>query len=95
MHYKNGREAKEGDHVITKSYNGTIVTGVLFNTNPGAETCNGSVSVIKPGGSYDLTCQTVGNMYHAEDGFKALEAIQETLAAIQKLPSPIPPSPAA
>jgi hypothetical protein len=74
MHYKNGREAKEGDPVITLDYNRKVVVGVAYNLRP-AEICNCDVAVLIPGGSQQLTCQTVGNLYHAEDCLLAIEPL--------------------
>ena len=82
MHFKNGREAKQGDHVVTRSYAGNIVGGVIFDLNPQATMCNVTVSVLKPGGTYELTCQDVSQMYHAEDAFGAQEAL---LASVGKV----------
>jgi len=82
MHFKNGREAKQGDHVVTRSYTGNIVGGVIFDLNPSGSTCNVTVSVLKPGGTYELTCQDVNQMYHVEDAFNAQEAL---LASVGKV----------
>ena len=56
MHYKNGREAKNGDPVIAKNYAGKIVAGVIHNLieQPGA-TCNCDVVTVIPGGTQNLT----------------------------------------
>ena len=41
MHYKNGREAKNGDKVmIVDGYNAGV-TGILHNAVPGNDYCNG------------------------------------------------------
>lgn len=74
MHYLNGTEAREGDHVITRDFRGNIRTGVISNLNPGADTCNCDVSIIHPGGVSVNTCQTVGSMCLAADALAALEA---------------------
>lgn len=74
MHFKNGRLAKQGDHVITKGYSGNVVTGVVFDLTGLENTCNCTVAVPIPGGVQTLTCQNLSTMYHAEDGFAALEA---------------------
>jgi hypothetical protein len=43
MHYKNGREAKNGDKVVLfPAYaNGRPVVGILYNATPGNDFCNG------------------------------------------------------
>lgn len=72
MHYKNGRKANNGDSVVGKSYNGHYA-GTLHSTNPGATSCNGQVAVPVPGG-HRTECVTIGDIFHAEDAFKAAEA---------------------
>jgi len=72
MHYKNGRSAFNGEPVITKDYNGQVVSGVIHNLRPG-DTCNCDAALIVPGGVFHMTCQNVGNMYHAADAFAAME----------------------
>jgi hypothetical protein len=63
MHYRNGREAKNGDRVVqigsrpvydeaTKvtTYKPTIETiGVLFDAVPGNDHCNGSIAALNGG----------------------------------------------
>ena len=48
MHYRNGREAKNGDKVVKLSYErGKIVAfGVLYDAIPGSDYCNGGISPI-------------------------------------------------
>lgn len=43
MHYKNGREAKEGDKVVCIG-GGMIVTGILHSVNAQSDTCNGRLA---------------------------------------------------
>ena len=74
MHYKNGREAKAGDQVILRDWQGKIVTGIIHSLNAECDTCNASVAVIVPGGVNQLSCITVGTIYHAEDAYSAMEA---------------------
>lgn len=46
MHYRNGREAKNGDTVIQLSYGGDKIVslGVLHNATAGNDYCNGSIA---------------------------------------------------
>lgn len=47
MHYRNGREAKNGDKVIQLSMgdDGEIMAlGVLYGATPGSDYCNGSIA---------------------------------------------------
>lgn len=74
MHYKNGREAKEMDPVIVKTYD-RVMAGVLHSIRPSQTSCNGQVAYPVPGATYNL-CETIGNMYHAEDAWAAIEAAQ-------------------
>lgn len=77
MHYKNKREAKEGDDVITNDYNGKIVGGKLYNLKSQLTSCHCDIAILIPGGSQQLTCQNVNNMYHAEDAFAAIEQLNK------------------
>ena len=46
MHYKNGREAKQGDMVLFMDpYSNRPVTGILYGTISQSETCNGRLAV--------------------------------------------------
>lgn len=75
MHFKNGRDAKEGDPVVCLGYNQRVTVGRIHSLTPGAETCNCSVAEPVMGGINQLTCRTVGEMYHAEDAFAAIESV--------------------
>ena len=47
MHYRNGREAKNGDKVISLAGNGTSpvnAVGVLYDAVPGSDYCNGYIA---------------------------------------------------
>lgn len=45
MHYRNGREAKNGDQLVQLGPDGKIVNaGVLYNGQPGNDYCNGSIA---------------------------------------------------
>jgi hypothetical protein len=50
MHYRNGREAKNGDRVIQLKVNGPVITtvGVLYDATPGNDYCNGTIAPIQP-----------------------------------------------
>lgn len=49
MHYRNGREAKNGDKVIQlNSFTGApIAIGVLYDATPGNDYCNGAIAPIQ------------------------------------------------
>jgi hypothetical protein len=46
MHYRNGREAKNGDRVIQINHEGKVEAfGVLHSAVPGNDYCNGRIAV--------------------------------------------------
>lgn len=47
MHYRNGREAKNGDTVIQLNGNKIVSLGVVYNATPGNDYCNGSLAPIQ------------------------------------------------
>ena len=49
MHYRNGREAKNGDTVIQLRMDGgeVVALGVLYNATPGDDYCNGSIAPVQ------------------------------------------------
>jgi hypothetical protein len=49
MHYKNGREARNGDKVVLLSaYIGTPTVGILYDAKPGNDSCNGRLALTTP-----------------------------------------------
>lgn len=79
MHYKNGRPANEGDSVIAPVYRGGTLkptAGVIHSIAPGSQSCNAQVNTITPG-RVESTCVTVGDCYHAEDAFNAIDSKPE------------------
>jgi hypothetical protein len=67
MHYKNGREAHNGDKVLMHSF-GKIVVGVLIDAVAGNDTCNGAIIPLQ-------TCPHYANLsecLHIEDAVKQL-----------------------
>lgn len=69
MHYRNGREAKNGDKVIQlgERYEPGLpnpkltitAIGVLFDATPGNDHCNGSIAPLLGGRSRAHACATV------------------------------------
>jgi len=53
MHYRNGREAKNGDRIIQLDGNGVPCGGaILYNAIPGNDYCNGLAAPVPvPGGA--------------------------------------------
>lgn len=51
MHYRNGREAKNGDIVVSLDGYGNMVlnaVGVLHNAVPDNDYCNGNIAPVQP-----------------------------------------------
>lgn len=48
MHYRNGREAKNGDTIVQVDHTGKVTAvGVLYNATAGNDLCNGSIAPIQ------------------------------------------------
>ncbi len=53
MHYRNGREAKNGDKIVKLDNTGKVVAfGVLHSAVPGNDYCNGNIAAIQPPNDY-------------------------------------------
>lgn len=65
MHYRNGREAKNGDKVVFFGYGGAKISaiGVLHDAVPGNDFCNGSIAPI----STALTGACLCDCLHLDD----------------------------
>lgn len=48
MHYKNGREAHNGDKVVLIPSYGPPVIGILYDATAGNDFCNGRLAPISP-----------------------------------------------
>lgn len=64
MHYRNGREAKNGDKVAQIGPDGSIqAVGVLANAQPGNDYCNGVIAPV-----LQMPCGAcLADCIHAED----------------------------
>ena len=51
MHYRNGREAKNGDKIVQLGGYGNgaeiLAVGVLYDAKPGNDYCNGSIAPVQ------------------------------------------------
>ena len=51
MHYRNGREAKNGDKIVQIGGYGSgaeiVAVGVLYDAKPGSDHCNGSIAPVQ------------------------------------------------
>lgn len=64
MHYRNGREAKNGDKIVKLDENGNVVSfGVLHSAVPGNDYCNGNIATIQDKNDYACMCDCL----HVED----------------------------
>jgi len=56
MHYRNGREAKNGDKIVQLGTGGAIVSvGILYEATPGNDYCNGYIAPTI-GGTTTVAC---------------------------------------
>lgn len=68
MHYKNGREAKNGDKVVIFPAYGGPVVGILYDAVAGNDYCNGRIAPTSPGDP----CPNLKEVLHLDDVLKAL-----------------------
>ena len=73
MHYKNGREAKNGDQVVMVS-NGVPVCGILHGAVAGVDTCNGNIRQVNGADHYANLSECV----HAQDLQAGLATVPDT-----------------
>jgi hypothetical protein len=70
MHYKNGREAKNGDKVVLFPSYGSPIVGILYDAQAGNDTCNGKIALVKP----NDPCPNLQECLHLNDVLNALPA---------------------
>lgn len=63
MHYRNGREAKNGDKIVKLEGSKIIAFGILHSATPGNDYCNGNIAVIQP--TNDIACMV--DCVHIDD----------------------------
>jgi len=63
MHYRNGREAKNGDKIVRLNGGNIEAFGVLHSAIPGNDYCNGSIAVVQSAQEYACMCDCI----HIED----------------------------
>lgn len=77
MHYKNGREAKNGDKVVLLSaYNGIPSVGILYDAKPGNNFCNGRLALTTPSDPMP----NLNECLHVDDVLAAVAAADACLA---------------
>jgi hypothetical protein len=52
MHYRNGREAKNGDKIVKLEGGKIVAFGVLHSAVPGNDYCNGTIAVVQSATDY-------------------------------------------
>jgi hypothetical protein len=52
MHYRNGREAKNGDKIVKLAGGEVVAYGVLHSAVAGNDYCNGSIAVVQQPNDY-------------------------------------------
>lgn len=79
MHYKNGREAKNGDKVVVlgePQYKELPVVGILYDATAGNDFCNGKLAMTKP----NDPCPNLNDCLHADD-------VRAALGDLSKVPN--------
>lgn len=71
MHYRNGREAKNGDRIISLTGYGSPINGVgiLYDAKPGNDHCNGQIAPIQQAGMSAGLCDCL----HVDDVMELLK----------------------
>lgn len=84
MHYKNGREAKNGDKVVVipRYPHSTPAIGILYDA--GVNTCNGRLAPIS---QLDL-CPNLGECLRLDD---ALALLNPNVVPVSNIPNTEPP----
>ena len=63
MHYKNGRQAKVGDMIVTRNYGNAPLAGIVSSISPGTTTCNANIIAL-PSPGYSVT---LSDCLHLDD----------------------------
>jgi hypothetical protein len=56
MHYRNGREAKNGDKIVKLEGGKVVSFGVLHSATHGNDFCNGNIAVVQSANDYACMC---------------------------------------
>jgi hypothetical protein len=68
MHYKNGREAKNGDKIMLIPSYGSPVVGILYDATAGNDFCNGKIAPVSPSDA----CPNLKECLRLDDVLKAV-----------------------
>lgn len=56
MHYRNGKQAQNGDTIVRLNGGKIEAFGVLYGAIPGNDYCNGAIAAIQPIPTYACMC---------------------------------------
>lgn len=56
MHYRNGRQAQNGDKIVKLQGGNIVAFGVLHSAVPGNDHCNGNIAIIQQPNDYACMC---------------------------------------
>lgn len=73
MHYKNGREAKNGDKVVLLDNYGNAMVGILYDAQAGNDFCNGKLAIIRT----TDPCPNLKECLHLDDVREAVSKLGE------------------
>lgn len=63
MHYRNGREAKNGDNIVQLQNGKVVAVGVLHSATPGNDYCNGYIAPTQ----HPVTSACMCDCVHVDD----------------------------
>ena len=72
MHYKNGREAKNGDKVVLIPSYGAPIVGILYDAQAGNDFCNGRLAPVSPSDP----CPNLKECLHLDDVLAAVASAE-------------------
>lgn len=72
MHYKNGREAKNGDKVVLLTAYGAPIVGILYDAQAGNDHCNGRLAATHPSDP----CPNLKECLHLDDVMKLVNVAE-------------------
>lgn len=73
MHYRNGREAKNGDKVVMLVKGGAPIVGILYGATAGNDSCNGYIALTTRNDGY----ANLSECLHVDDAQQALESFDK------------------
>ena len=71
MHYRHGREAKNGDKIVRLNGGKVEAFGVLYGAAPGNNHCNGNIAVVQSAQEYACLCDCL----HVDDLAAGLDSL--------------------